>query len=124
MYAIRSYYDTLHGNYGNDISYGGDGDDRIYGENGDDTLYGGNGNDYLNGGSDDDLLDGGVGDDYMNGSDGNDRYLFGIGSGHDRIHDESFSTSDIDTVQFGEGIAVADLKLSKEGEYLCRNNFV
>lgn len=108
--------DVIRGDAGKDILYGGDGNDilsnasggasQLYGEKGHDTLIGGWGND---------VLDGGTGDDVLYGGEFHDTYLFGKGSGQDRI--EAFKNTDAffegeDTVDFGSGLTPQDLTLS------------
>ncbi|WP_374367187.1 calcium-binding protein [Dongia sp.] len=71
-------------------------------------------------------IDGGAGNDILVGRDGSDAYLFGRGSGVDVIlDDESEAPSGetapepgYDVVQFGVGIVVADLLVTRTGEYL------
>ena len=73
---------------------------------GNDTLSGGAGNDNLYSGAGNDLLNGGAGNDYLQGDDGADIYLFGLGSGQDRIYNYDSDALGVqaDTVQLGEGI--------------------
>ena len=70
---------------------GNAGDNVLFGLGGDDTLDGGGGNDTLRGGS------------------GNNVYLFGFGSGNDRIITDSAST---DTLKFKEGVYAGDVTWS------------
>ncbi len=114
---------------------GGSGSDTLLGGEGDDNLQGGAGNDYLEGSWNDDTLDGGSGDDYLDGGSQADTYVFGIGSGQDTIaagqnlYDvgqyvimqdewgerwvEYVESSATDVVQFGAGITVQTLLLSR-----------
>ncbi|MEW6740894.1 MAG: calcium-binding protein [Nitrospirota bacterium] len=94
---------TIYGTGGNDILTGGTGDDRLYGDSGNDVLDGGAGNDTLNGGA------------------GNDTYKFGRGSGVDTIADYHWASSDINTVEFGEGITRNDVDFIKDGNNLRVN---
>lgn len=98
--------------------YGTAGNDNLYGNVGNDTLYGGSGADKLYGNGGDDTIDGGSGSDYLEGGTGNDTYKFSLGSGSDTIWDYSYGT---DTVDFGEGITVADIELVKENSNLRVN---
>jgi Ca2+-binding RTX toxin-like protein len=101
----------LAGDVGSDTLSGGDGDDTLYGDGriiidshgvgtsgpithyadivatypGDPDLV--SGNDTLVGGKGDDTLVGGGGDDLLTGGQGADRFVFGPGSGDDRITD-------------------------------------
>ncbi|WP_146115832.1 calcium-binding protein, partial [Malikia granosa] len=117
--------DGLYGTVATDSVQGGEGNDLLDGLAGNDTLAGGEGHDSLYGGAGDDRLDGGEGNDYSAGDDGADTYVFGIGSGHDTVsaYDYWYLTSQenpapIDTVQFGAGIAPADLELARVGSDL------
>ncbi len=88
----------LSGSSGNDIIYGFGGKDILRGEEGNDTLIGGAGNDTLYGGGGDDL------------------FLFNLGDGRDKIKlDDRYGT---DTLAFGAGIAITDLRLQKTGKDL------
>ncbi len=66
------------------------GDERneaLLGEDGNDTLDGGAGDDLLRAGAGDDVLIGGTGRDILEGGSGADRFVFGPGSGVDRVLD-------------------------------------
>lgn len=76
-------------------------DDTLVGNDQDEVLVGSHGNDVLDGGHGDDRLIGGAGDDV---------YLFGYGSGNDRILDSN--SLSIDTVRFGAGIRLEHLTYS------------
>jgi len=76
---------------------------------GDDTLVG-------NGAAN--TIQGGAGDDQLFGGGGNDTYLFALGDGVDRISD-SPSTGEVNTVEFGHGIAPDMLTLGR-GSLLIR----
>jgi Ca2+-binding RTX toxin-like protein len=118
--------DSLHGEAGNDSIEGGAGDDGIAGWDGNDTLRGGAGNDSFSGGADadelfgddgHDMLDGASGNDTLTGGAGTDTYVFGIGSGSDRV--DAYSTEGaIDKVRFGTGIAASDVTFAKAGNDL------
>jgi Ca2+-binding RTX toxin-like protein len=97
--------DTLYGGAGNDSLAGGAGNDYLYGDIGNDTLEGGAGEDALSGGEGNDTLDGGAGADNLSGDEGNDTYLFGQGSGQDKI----IETSGTDTLKLATGLTAADL---------------
>ncbi|WP_321532213.1 calcium-binding protein [uncultured Desulfuromonas sp.] len=106
--------DTLIGGEGADRLVGGDGDDSLSGDSGDDILFGGNGNDELVGGS---------GLDYMDGGDGNDHYHLDRGDGVVVSGTVSAITdnSGLDTLEFGEGIAVSDLQIFENGTDIILN---
>ena len=87
--------DTLTGSILADRIEGIAGNDSLSGQFGDDTLIGGSGNDTLEGGAGNDLLYGGSGTD--NGG-GDDLYLFGRGSGQDKIF-ESLTEADQDRIR-------------------------
>lgn len=61
--------------------------DVINGGGGSDRLIGGLGKDSLNGGTGRDTLEGGLGNDLLTGGAGADDFVFGLGSGTDRITD-------------------------------------
>jgi Ca2+-binding RTX toxin-like protein len=84
-------------------------DDVIRGSMGDDTIQGGNGNDTLDGRNGNDVLIGGSGNDTISESDGNDTYVWNIGDGDDRLVGGIY-WDDYDTLSFGLGIALADLR--------------
>lgn len=65
------------------------------------------GADYLYGGALSDIIDGGAGNDQMDGKGGGDSYVFGFGSGTDRIVD----TSGANTVKLATGITASDIRL-------------
>jgi Ca2+-binding RTX toxin-like protein len=85
------------------------------------ALLGGTpGNDHLVGTFRSDLIDGGAGSDLLEGGDGADRYVFGLGYGQDEIR-ESLSNANLsedDQLQFGAGIAFADLGFTRDGNDL------
>ena len=114
--------DTLNGAAGNDILDGGDGNDSINGGAGDDTLLGGAGNDSILGGYGDDVLVGSWGNDTLNGHDGSDIFIFKRGDGQDTLTETYENTADnylyTDIIRFGEGIEVADIRMSREGRNL------
>ena len=83
--------------------------DRITGDDGNDVIAAGAGDDTLDGGLGDDTLDGGAGNDLLQGGVGGDTYRFGLGYGHDTIVDEQMS--DLETIEIGEGLNLADVTL-------------
>ncbi|MHA6908105.1 calcium-binding protein [Ralstonia pseudosolanacearum] len=110
--------DSLSGGAGDDVIYGGDGNDILQGNDGADTLTGGSGNDTLYGGNGNDTLEGGAGNDYLNGSEGSDTYVFNSGWGQDTVNNYDTSTGRSDTIEFGSGIAAADVIATRSGEDL------
>ena len=97
--------DRINGLGGNDTLLGGYGDDTLYGKAGTDTLQGGGGNDYL---------DGGMGDDLLEGDAGANTYSLKLGDGHDKI----ITTSGLDGIVFGAGIAASSVLVSRTAEGL------
>jgi Ca2+-binding RTX toxin-like protein len=96
---IESGYDA-------DFLESGAGNDTILGRDGDDTLVGGIGNDSLTGGED------------------NDTYRFDAGFGQDIVSDNGWSNSSgADVIQFGPGIAAADLRVRADGDDLVLTFF-
>ncbi|WP_412770172.1 calcium-binding protein [Ralstonia pseudosolanacearum] len=127
--TLRGYggNDTLRGDAGADTLFGGDGNDSIdggadndylYGEAGNDSLLGGSGNDNLYGGAGNDTLEGGAGNDYLNGNEGSDTYVFNSGWGQDTIYNYDASTGRSDSIEFGSGIAAADVIATRSGDDL------
>jgi len=100
--------DTLNGQALGDTLDGGAGNDTLSGLGGNDTLAGGAGNDTLYGGDGNDILAGGAGNDTLDGGAGADTYRFASGDGADTV-----SARSDDTLEFGEGIAPADVVLVK-----------
>ncbi|MCC6360242.1 MAG: putative Ig domain-containing protein, partial [Phycisphaerales bacterium] len=74
-----------------------------------DYLEGSAAKDFLNGGDGDDVIAGGTGGDVADGGVGDDIYVFNRGDGVLSIHDEVSPTPQ-NTLVFGEGIALADLR--------------
>jgi Ca2+-binding RTX toxin-like protein len=66
----------------------------------------------------DDLLDGGAGDDSLEGGRGDDTYVFDRGYGADVVYDAYTSSSYTDVVDFGPGLAPADLGVVRIGDDL------
>jgi Ca2+-binding RTX toxin-like protein len=119
--APKAFGGSVFGTHAADVITGGDGNDNIRGGPGDDRLDGGAGFDNLSGGSGNDVLSGGSGDDNLDGGAGDDTYLFGIGSGHDRI-DEGLSpfgqATDVDVIQIGAGIRPQDVTVVSGSQYV------
>lgn len=67
-----------------------------------------------------DLIDGGAGNDILQGGDGSDRYVFGLGYGHDEIRENvsNVNLGDGDQVEFKAGIDYEDLIFSRSGDDL------
>ena len=98
------YADTIYGGKGNNTISGGDGNDIIYGEDGDDTISGGRGTDTIVGGKGNDTIDGGT---------DADTFIWNLGDDLDTI-----TASNIDKLQFGEGITKDSLTFRGEGNNL------
>jgi len=101
--------DTIFGARGNDALAGGEGNDRLDGGEGNDHLQGDGGDDALSGGEGNDHLRGGAGNDVLIGGPGSDVYHFSRGDGHDLIADSTIQPADVDTLEFGPGIAPFDV---------------
>ena len=131
--------DTIDGWHGDDLIYGGDGDDRIdAGRSGNDTIYGESGNDYIFANHGSCYLDGGDGNDTITGDDcnciiiggkgddslcgyggGDNTYIYNLGDGNDTINDYyNKQNKDNDTLEFGEGISVEDIRCDGDGNDL------
>jgi Ca2+-binding RTX toxin-like protein len=89
------------------------GDDTIVGSQTNDVLLGGAGDDSFDPRMGNDLVIGGLGDDLIQESEGDDAYLWNVGDGHDTITAGGFWDG-FNTVQFGLGIAVADLRVAAQ----------
>jgi len=101
--------DLIRGGGGNDIIDGGAGTNELYGEEGNDTLT-------VHYNSSQNILAGGTGDDILTGSHKDDTYIFNKGDGHDTIVETStYSASSNDTLQLGEGLNAADLRVLRDG---------
>jgi trimeric autotransporter adhesin len=86
----------------------------ITGTPGSDVLTGGPGDEVLKGLQGSDVLRGGAGADTLAGGPGDDTYIFNRGDGADAIV-ETEEADNLDTIRFGDGIAPADLALSRAG---------
>lgn len=71
------------------------------------------GDDHMSGSDGNDVLDGGAGNDVLEGRTGDDIYVFGLGSGKDRV----LELEGEDTVRFGAGIQPEDLIVARGGRY-------
>lgn len=112
--------ETLTGTAFNDVIDGRGGHDVLQGLAGNDSLIGGAGADRLLGGAGADILDGRRGQDLLKGGAGTDVYLFGRGYGRDVIEDDGV-IGEIDTVLFGDGIALRDLRFYRnDGDLTIR----
>ncbi|MCL4677702.1 MAG: type I secretion C-terminal target domain-containing protein [Alphaproteobacteria bacterium] len=99
---------TLQGTTGNDTLVADASNDTLLGGNGNDDLSGGLGDDILSGGNGADILFGGLGNDRLDGDGGADLYKFYAGHGDDILWE---SGTDIDTLEFGPGVTLADLEI-------------
>ena len=127
--------DTLTGNAGNDRLFGEDGNDQLDGGDGKDVLAGGKGSDTLKGGAGDDIyfylrgdgadtiLDQAIGtyeerynyyENVKHGSGKNAKYVNELRTGYRTVTGEM--DGGIDTLQFGDGINLEDLILTRSGE--------
>jgi Ca2+-binding RTX toxin-like protein len=107
--------DVLQGHAGNDLLLGQNGDDTLDGGAGNDVLHGGEGTDVLRGGAGNDQLARDAGNDIMEGGTGVDTYLFGPGSGKDRVIEASGEQS---VLQLGAGVTAKSLHTAREGDDL------
>lgn len=97
---------------------GGEGKDTLTAAGASDVLEGGGGNDILRadiGSTENTTLIGGPGNDMLVGSLQRDVYVFNRGDGSDTLGALSFQD---DELQFGEGIAVADIGARRSGNHL------
>lgn len=138
--------DTVMGAAGHDVLLGGTGNDFLDGGEERDYLDGGEGTDVLRGGNDRDALHDSLGDDYAYGGGGSDDYFYNRGGGFFYIKDypdeppspPEFAAAQADawpddsgdgdwshddpwapnTLHFGAGISLADLRFHREGDDL------
>ncbi|TKB95331.1 MAG: hypothetical protein E8D41_00810 [Nitrospira sp.] len=80
----------------------------------DNHLFGNRADNVLEGQGGSDVLDGGAGNDTLKGGEGADTYLFGLGSGHDRIDDQSLA-GEIDTIRLAPGILPTQIGVVQSG---------
>lgn len=111
-----SYGNRLTGRGGNDRLTGGNGNDKLLGGNGNDRLLGGNGRDTLEGGTGRDILVGGKGIDFLRGNGGADVFVFGKGSGADRVRDFADGTDMLRLLGHTGGFG--DLTIADSGDNL------
>lgn len=104
---------TMEGSDASDALRGDFTDDHIEAFAGHDIVSGMEGNDALFGDDGNDTLDGGVGDDMLYGGIGDDTYLFGAGSGHDRLMDFDRQSGNTDKVLMGAGISAQDVIVTR-----------
>jgi len=84
------------------------------GNNLDNYITGNVGDNLLSGNGGNDVLDGGTGSDILIGGAGNDTFIFDKGYGNDTIQD----SENIDSVKFGDKIALSDLGIFRDGNDL------
>lgn len=89
-------------------------DDTLYGSPGADDIDGLAGNDLLVGLGGDDRLHGGIGNDTLVGGPGNDTFVVQLGGGSDMIDAYDTGPGKLDRIEFGVGIAPADVSLRRE----------
>lgn len=75
-------------------------------------------NEIIDAGAGDDIVNGGGGADFAYGGDGNDVFVFGRGSGHDRVISRDADGIYYDIVQFGPGIAPEQVTFTRVGNDL------
>ncbi|MCC0024943.1 MAG: M10 family metallopeptidase C-terminal domain-containing protein [Hyphomicrobiaceae bacterium] len=93
--------DKVTGNKVANVLRGMNGDDNLKGLDGNDRLFGGNNNDVLEGGPGKDVLDGGKGKDKLTGNSGADFFVYGKGSGRDRVMDFK---DDVDALKLDDAL--------------------
>lgn len=90
----------------------------LVGSASDDELHGDEQDNLLDGIEGADIIHGRGGNDTLIGGRGNDLYLFSSGDGQDRIYDVDTTFGNLDTLQFGAGIALEQLQLQRKGDDL------
>ncbi|MFO1250405.1 MAG: calcium-binding protein [Inhella sp.] len=88
------------------------------GNTGNNVLTGNSAVNTLSGGDGSDTLDGGAGNDSLVGGAGADRYRFGRGYGSDTITENDATANIKDVVEFGTGVAPADVSFKRNGNAL------
>ncbi|MBH9578147.1 hypothetical protein I7X39_14755 [Inhella sp. 1Y17] len=88
------------------------------GNTGNNVLTGNTAVNTLSGGDGSDTLDGGAGNDSLVGGAGADRYRFGRGYGSDTITENDATANIKDVVEFGTGVAPADVSFKRNGNAL------
>ncbi|RZU02313.1 calcium-binding protein [Rivibacter subsaxonicus] len=114
--------DTLYGSEGHDTVSGNSGDDELYGDSywwtdtgdGNDSIAGGDGNDTLYGTGGHDTLEGAAGTDVLFGGEGDDAFLFGAGSGDDKLYEQSGA----DRVVLAADVLPSDVSVVRHGDDL------
>ncbi|MDJ0921321.1 MAG: calcium-binding protein, partial [Henriciella sp.] len=77
------------------------------------------GDDLIEGYRREDTLDGGAGNDVLDGAELSDTYIYDVGYGHDTISETDWSlTNSTDRVQFGTGVSVDDITVTRSGDDL------
>ncbi len=108
--------DTLSGGAGKDVLRGQAGDDILNGNGGKDRLLGNGGADLLKGGGGNDILDGGGGDDVLIGQKGDDRFVFGRGSGADKVRDFEDGSDTLEILDLGTLDEILALATEAKGD--------
>lgn len=103
--------EVLRGTDLDDVLLGTDFEDMIDGRGGNDRLIGRGGNDFLVGGPGNDTLDGGTRKDELRGGEGSDAYRYGRGDGHDSIIEDTWTSGEIDRIEFKAVLSVDDVRL-------------
>ncbi len=89
-------------------------DETINGTAHNDVIKGNGGNDSIIAGTGNDTLIGGLGNDRLEGGNGDDSYIYNLGDGFDTVSDSQGQ----DKIVFGAGIALSDIRFSREGNNL------
>ena len=108
--VLQAVQSQIIGTPGDDLLEGGDQGEVIKGLAGNDVLRGGGGDDSIFAGAGDDTIFPGPGYDYVEGGEGDDTYVYELGNGIDGISEIAGS----DTVRFGEGIAPANVLVTRD----------
>jgi|GEM_PF-5019961 len=76
------------------------------------------GDDQIDGGNTGETFNAGAGNDELHGNGGNDIYVFGTGSGHDRVVDYDSTAGNTDVIRFSAGLGSDDITLQLDGQNL------
>ena len=106
-----SFVLTMSGTDQDDEFVGSAAFESIFALDGDDVILAGAGDDIVFAGNGDDLIVGGEGDDELLGHSGADIFVYGIGDGHDVVHDFTSGVDLIDLTWFPRVAGFEDLNL-------------
>lgn len=111
---LTAFTQSISGSSGSDVLHVPFAGAKLDGREGNDTLTGSAGDDTIWGWTGADRIDGGGGNDTVAGGWGADTYVLGRTSGTLEIEEQHFLPRETDTLEFGPGIAPADVSLARD----------